>query len=77
MYIKCTNIDWDTDGKSPESLGIPNNVRIYRPTDEMIEAIIGDYNDSITNYLSDHYGFCVVSYKAEIIKAADNTAALK
>lgn len=54
----------DTEEKvlSNEELGLPNSVVI--PYDDM-DPEIDDIEDSINNYLSDVYGFCVKTYHYE------------
>ena len=47
---------------SNEELGLPDSVII--PYDDM-DPEIDDIEDSINNYLSDAYGFCVLSYHYE------------
>lgn len=61
IVLACTGIIWDTDGELAETLGLPDNVVIDNPTDEMIEDC-DNPNDAVVNYLSDEYGFCIEGY---------------
>ena len=58
VVIACVGIAWDTDGNDADALDLPDSVVIENPTDEMI-ADCDEYNDAITNYLSDKYGYCI------------------
>lgn len=51
-------VDWDTDGESPEDLGLPEEVSVpwYVP------------DDGVADYCSDIYGFCVNSW----VEVTDN-----
>ena len=66
--IRVTDIDWDVeDEEEREDLGLPVEVVIDEPTVEMLEDVREDnYADSIGDYLSDTYGFCVKGFSAEI-----------
>ena len=67
LHIICSNIDWDTDEMSAENLGLPDTVTIEPKdiTEDMIDDLNGDYNDSITDYLSDKYGYCINSLNVD------------
>lgn len=61
VKFKCTNINWDTDGRG--QCGLPESVTI-----ELDEAFVNDLADSVieeelANELSDKYGFCVLDYE--------------
>ena len=62
--IECFNIDWDTDGADASALGLPESVIIHNPSEEMINDLDG-YGDSISDYLSDEYGYLVNGFVAE------------
>lgn len=72
--ILVTNIEWDTEDDldeklSPEELGLPNEVTIEDPNEEMIEEVENDdYGDAISDYLSDKYGYCIYGFTADIIE---------
>ena len=56
--ILVSNIVWDTDGENiPE---LPEEVVIDNPTEEMLDGY--GRADAISDYLSDTYEFCVVSF---------------
>ena len=62
--IIVSNIEWDTDG---EDVGLPREAVVENPTDEMIsEAMDGGFCDSIADWLSDKYGFCVGGFAVDI-----------
>lgn len=50
---RLVEIDWDTDGVDPESLGIPTTVEIPSCIDK----------DDVVEWLSDEYGYCINSLK--------------
>lgn len=54
--LYATDIIWETDGEVVENL--PSEVTIPKSIDE------DDY-DAITDYLSDEYGYLVISYEVE------------
>ena len=56
MYI--TDIDWDTDGKNKDELGLPDVVVVTDDIDE----------DEIADMLSDEYGYCVQSFCIEEVE---------
>ena len=49
---RVIKVDWDTDGESPEELGLPEEVSIpwYVP------------DEGVADYCTDIYGFCVNSW---------------
>jgi hypothetical protein len=47
-------VNWDTDGRSVKELGLPEVVNMPTLNEE-----------SIADYLSDEYGYCVESFKIE------------
>lgn len=54
-----TNINFDTDGESPEELGLPKQMEIEVPEDlEGYEEIEGFISDEITN----RTGFCHLGF---------------
>ena len=66
--IRVYDIEWDTDGEHVE--GLPTEVIIDDlPEDEMRELIdnIGYYDDDLANELSDRYGWCIWTFKADVI----------
>ena len=54
MERTATNIKWDTDGES-----------VDLPTEVIIPIGIGSTDEEIGNYLSDEYGWCVLSFEIE------------
>jgi hypothetical protein len=72
--IECFNIDWDTDGEDASVLGLPESVIINNPTEEMINDLDG-YGDSISDYLSDEYGYLVKGFSVEPIIASTSIKA--
>jgi len=57
---RAYDIVWETDGIDVEELGLPTEVEL--PKD------FGDDDDAIVNYLSDEYGWLVVSYERDSIE---------
>lgn len=55
--MKIKNIDWETDG---HIVDLPTEVELPRD--------FGDDDDAIVNYLSDEYGWLVVSYERESVE---------
>lgn len=53
--IRVYGIEWDTDGISPESLGLPVEVQV--------PSSVGE--DGIADWLSDRYGWCVEGFRVE------------
>lgn len=53
--MKIKQIKWETDGLDPEDLDLPTEV-------ELPEEIDVDDDDEITDYLSDTYGWLVISW---------------
>ena len=47
---KAYNIKWDTDGATYKSCGLPRSV--------VIPAEVGDDEETISDWLSDTFGFC-------------------
>lgn len=58
--MKATNIQWDTDGRNPHTLGLPDEIEL---PEELTEGEI-DY-DGIEDYLSNVTGFCHYGYELE------------
>ena len=65
VCIACTGIMWDADGETPCEIGLPENVVIINPNDEMINDC-DYYNDEVVNYLSDKYGFCIEGFSMHL-----------
>lgn len=65
VKVKCTEIQWDTDGDKELFESLPKEVEIT--LDDYTE---GDYlDDELADTLSDFYGFCVEGYNYEIIES--------
>lgn len=65
VKVKCTEIQWDTDGDKKLFESLPKEVEIT--LDDYTE---GDYlDDELADTLSDFYGFCVEGYNYEIIES--------
>ena len=58
------NIVWDTDGVDAQSLGLPDSVLMQ-----------GDL-DHLTDGLSDHFGWCIVSLQLQPLEQLSPDAAL-
>ena len=54
---RAYDIVWETDG---EDVNLPTEVELPRD--------FGDDDDAITNYLSDEYGWLVISYERESVE---------
>lgn len=66
--VRLYDITWDTDGISVDDL--PEEVIIDDlPANEMQELIdnIGYYDNDLANELSDRYGWCVESFRSDVI----------
>lgn len=65
IKVKCTEIQWDTDGDKELSKSLPKEVTLI--IDDYCE---GDYlDDELADMLSDKYGFCLFGFNYEIINA--------
>lgn len=65
IKVKCTEIQWDTDGDKELSKSLPKEVALI--IDDYCE---GDYlDDELADMLSDKYGFCLFGFNYEIINA--------
>ena len=72
MSIYVSDIDWDTDGEDIPDL--PDEVEI--PVDDIIDPRdieeddinVNMYEDDISDWLSDRYGWCVNTFFAELRK---------
>lgn len=65
ITVKCTEIQWDTDGDKRLLKKLPKNVIIT--IDDYCD---GDYlDDTIADMLSDEYGYCLFGFNYEIINA--------
>lgn len=49
IVMRTVGVEWDTDGMDPEELDLPSEVEIPAELDD----------EDVTDYLSDHYGYCV------------------
>ena len=65
ITVKCTEIQWDTDGDKRLLKKLPKNVILT--IDDYYEG--DDFDDTITDMLSDEYGFCLFGFNYEIINA--------
>lgn len=54
-YAKAIDIEWETDG---EEVNLPTDVKLPPEIDE-------DDDDAICDYLSDEYGWLVISYRVQ------------
>lgn len=65
VKVKCTEIQWDTDGDKELFKSLPQEVEIT--LDDCVES---DYlDDELADALSDLYGFCIEGYNYEIIES--------
>lgn len=65
IIVKCTEIQWDTDGDKSLFKRLPKEVMLT--IDDYCE---GDYlDDELADMLSDEYGFCLFGFNYEIINA--------
>lgn len=64
-HYRAVNIEWDTDDDDidTENLDLPTEVDI---PDEVV-AEQEDYEDAISDWLSDEYGFCHYGYELTIV----------
>ena len=49
VTMKTVGVEWDTDGMDEEELDLPSEVEVPSELDD----------EDVTDWLSDHYGFCV------------------
>ena len=63
MNIKCTNLDWDTDGEEVE--GLPKEV-IFEVDEDYVEEMVSNgverdevIGEVLIEDLSDTYGYCL------------------
>jgi hypothetical protein len=63
LKFKCYNIDWDTDGEDPKSLGIPATKTVEVDADpellddmDYMDELVGDALTDATGWC--HNGFC-------------------
>jgi hypothetical protein len=61
--IEIKGIKWDTDGVSIEELGLPTDVT-FSVDDDKYQDIL-DNPDTITDMLSNEYGYCVCGYESD------------
>lgn len=65
VKVKCTEIQWDTDGDKELFKSLPQEVEIT--LDDCVES---DYlDDELADALSDEYGFCMFGFNYKIINA--------
>lgn len=64
--ILCKNIIWDIEDDDTNIDSLPDSVTIVNPTQDMLDDVKYG-NDTIVNYLSDKYGYCIKGFKPEII----------
>ena len=65
VKVKCTEIQWDTDGDKELFKSLPQEVEIT--LDDCVES---DYlDDELADMLSDEYGFCMFGFNYKIINA--------
>ena len=65
IIVKCTEIQWDTDGDKRLLKKLPKNVTLT--IEDYCEE--NDLDDTIADMLSDEYGFCLFGFNYEIINA--------
>lgn len=59
MEIMVSEIVWDTEGRDADELGLPTELTV-----DTVMAGIGD-EDQLADWLSDTYGWCVMSYMTD------------
>lgn len=59
MKVRASNILWELDGDVVD-VDLPNDIVIEISDD-------GDFRLNTVDYLSDHYGFCVIALNVDII----------
>ena len=52
VTVRTIGVEWDTDGMDEEELDLPSEVEIPGELDD----------EDVTDWLSDHYGFCLKSW---------------
>ena len=52
ITVRTIGVEWDTDGMDEEELDLPSEVEIPGELDD----------EDVTDWLSDHYGFCLKSW---------------
>lgn len=62
--ILVTKIQWDTD---EEKVELPTSIAIY-DSEELEASIAEGYEEDLTNFLSDTYGWLIYSYCYEIME---------
>lgn len=65
MTVKCTEIQWDTDGDKKLLKKLPKNATLT--IEDYCEG--DDLDEKIADMLSDEYGFCLFGFNYEIINA--------
>ncbi len=64
--IHVTNIDWDTDGTDPKTLGLPEEITIdINDDNQYLLEDTDNYADAVGDYLSDTYGYCVFGFTTD------------
>ena len=64
--ILCENIVWDIEDDDTNIDSLPDSVTIVNPTQDMLDDVKYG-NDTIVNYLSDKYGYCIKGFRPKII----------
>ena len=68
--ITITDIQWNTDGDDDILQTLPTEVVIDSPTKEMLEDLEAEgpdgYLESIEDYLSETYEYCVFGFSVEV-----------
>lgn len=60
--VEAYDIDWDTDGKDPKSLGLPPSMRMC-----VAQCDIPNLSEEIADMLSDRSGWCVNSCRYRVL----------
>ncbi len=60
--IRLFDIQWDTDGRNPEALGLPS---------EHLAVVEDDFDpeEQAADLLSDEFGFCVLGCSFAVVQA--------
>lgn len=65
--VLISNIEWDTNGKSPEDFNLPSEIRLDNIPDETVSSKYGLAGE-IADLLSDDYGWCVNAFTTEVLE---------
>lgn len=63
MHLLAKNIEWDTDGMNPETLGLPSHILVLDAPNAEAE-----YLCLVMDEISEVYGFCHNGFEVEIIE---------